>query len=150
LKAIETQNARGPVIRRPADALFVMTGADAVTHWLPAQLQRENGYVRTGREMSDEPGWAAGRAPFLLETNLPGFFCAGDIRYTSIKRVSSSVGEGSMAVAFVHQYLACFSKRSLVLASILNESVADAMSPQFDDSDKGTSWNRVKQSSGGQ
>jgi thioredoxin reductase (NADPH) len=67
-----------------------------VTHWLPAQLQRENGYVRTGREVSDQPGWAADRAPFLPETNLPGFFCVGDIRYNSIKRVSSSVGEGSM------------------------------------------------------
>jgi thioredoxin reductase (NADPH) len=93
-----------------ADALFVMIGADAVTHWLPPQLQRENGYVRTGREVSDQPGWAADRAPFLLETNLPGFFCVGDIRYNSIKRVSSSVGEGSMAVAFVHQYLLSRSK----------------------------------------
>jgi thioredoxin reductase (NADPH) len=82
-----------------------MIGADAVTHWLPPQLQRENGYVRTGREVSDQPGWAGDRAPFLLETNLPGFFCVGDVRYNSIKRVSSSVGEGSMAVAFVHQYL---------------------------------------------
>ena len=88
LKAIETRKAGEPVMRRSADALFVMIGADAVTHWLPPQLQRENGYV-----------------PFLLETNLPGFFCVGDVRYNSIKRVSSSVGEGSMAVAFVHQYL---------------------------------------------
>jgi thioredoxin reductase (NADPH) len=87
-----------------------MIGADAVTHWLPPQLQRENGYVRTGREVSDRPGWAADRAPFLLETNLPGFFCVGDIRYNSIKRVSSSVGEGSMAVAFVLQYLSLLLK----------------------------------------
>jgi thioredoxin reductase (NADPH) len=105
LKAIETRKAEEPVIRRSADALFVMIGADAVTNWLPPQLQRENGYVRTGREVSDQPGWAADRAPFLLETNLPGFFSVGDVRYNSIKRVSSSVGEGSMAVAFVHQYL---------------------------------------------
>jgi thioredoxin reductase (NADPH) len=105
LKAIDTRKKREPVIRRPADALFVMIGADAVTHWLPPQLQRENGYVRTGREVSDQPGWAGDRAPYLLETNLPGFFCVGDVRYNSIKRVSSSVGEGSMAIAFVHQYL---------------------------------------------
>ena len=105
LKAIETRKKGNPVIRRVADALFVMIGADAVTHWLPPQLQRENGYVRTGREVSDQPSWVADRAPFLLETNLPGFFCVGDVRYNSIKRVSSSVGEGSMAVAFVHQYL---------------------------------------------
>jgi thioredoxin reductase (NADPH) len=110
LKAIETRKTGEPVSRRAADALFVMIGADAVTHWLPPQLQRENGYVRTGREVSDQPGWAADRAPFLLETNLPGFFCVGDIRYNSIKRVSSSVGEGSMAVAFVHQYLLSRSK----------------------------------------
>ncbi len=110
LKAIETRKTGEPVIRRAADALFVMIGADAVTHWLPSQIQRENGYVRTGREVSDQPGWAADRAPFLLETNLPGFFCAGDIRYNSIKRVSSSVGEGSMAIAFVHQYLSLLLK----------------------------------------
>jgi thioredoxin reductase (NADPH) len=110
LKAIETQKTGEPIVRRTADALFVMIGADAVTHWLPSQLQRENGYVRTGREVSDQPGWAADRAPFLLETNLPGFFCVGDIRYNSIKRVSSSVGEGRMAVAFVHQYLSLLLK----------------------------------------
>ncbi len=103
LKARDTRKEGEPVIRRAADALFVMIGADAVTHWLPPQLQRENGYVRTGREV-DQPGRAADRAPFLLETNLPGFFCVGDLRYNLIKRVSS-VGEGSMAVAFVHQYL---------------------------------------------
>jgi thioredoxin reductase (NADPH) len=105
LKEIETRKKGEPVIRRAADALFVMIGANAVTNWLPPQLQRENGYVRTGREVSDQPGWSADRAPFLLETNLPGFFCVGDVRYNSIKRVSSSVGEGTMAVAFVHQYL---------------------------------------------
>jgi thioredoxin reductase (NADPH) len=105
LKAINTRKEGERVIRRVADALFVMIGADAVTNWLPPQLQRENGYIRTGREVSDQPGWAADRTPFLLETNLPGFFCVGDVRYNSIKRVSSSVGEGSMAIAFVHQYL---------------------------------------------
>jgi thioredoxin reductase (NADPH) len=109
LKTIHTRKKGEPVIRRAADALFVMIGANAVTNWLPPQLQRENGYVRTGREVSDWPGWAVDRAPFLLETNLPGFFCVGDVRFNSIKRVSSSVGEGSMAVAFVHQYLSCCS-----------------------------------------
>ena len=112
LKAIETRKAGGRAIRRAADALFVMIGANAVTHWLPVQLQRENGYILTGREVSDQPGWTADRSPFLLEINLPGFFCVGDVRYNSIKRVSSSVGEGSMAVAFVHQYLSCCSSRA--------------------------------------
>ncbi len=90
---------------RPAHALFVMIGADANTGWLPASVQRdERGYVCTGRDL---PERAYGeRQPYLLETNLPGFFCVGDVRHDSIKRVSSSVGEGSMAIAFVHQYLA--------------------------------------------
>jgi thioredoxin reductase (NADPH) len=110
LTTIETRKAGEPVIRRAADALFVMIGADAMTHWLPPQLERENGFVRTGREVSDLPGWAADRAPFLLETSVPGFFCVGDVRYNSIKRVSSSVGEGSMAIAFVHQYLSLLLK----------------------------------------
>ncbi len=90
---------------RPADALFVMIGADANTDWLPKQLLRdERGYVCTGRDLPDMS--CGNRQPYLLETNLPGFFCVGDVRHDSIKRVSSSVGEGSMAIAFVHQYLA--------------------------------------------
>lgn len=112
LKTIDTLKRGQPVIRRAADALFVMIGANAVTNWLPPQLRRENGYVCTGREASDRPGWAADRSPFLLETNLPGFFCVGDVRYNSIKRVSSCVGDGSMAIAFVHQFLSCCSNRS--------------------------------------
>jgi len=114
LKTINTRKEGNPVIRRSADALFVMIGANAVTNWMPAQLQREHGYVCTGREVNNKSGWTADRAPFLLETNLPGFFCVGDVRYSSIKRVSSSVGEGSMAVAFVHQYLSYRSSRPLV------------------------------------
>jgi thioredoxin reductase (NADPH) len=114
LKTINTRKEGNPVISRSADALFVMIGANAVTNWMPAQLQREHGYVCTGREVTNQFGWTADRAPFLLETNLPGFFCVGDVRYNSIKRVSSSVGEGSMAIAFVHQYLSCCSNRPLV------------------------------------
>jgi thioredoxin reductase (NADPH) len=100
-----TTVTRGEAPRtRPADALFVMIGANAKTDWLPHDLQRdEHGYVCTGRDIPTGDGQ---RAPFLLETNLPGFFCAGDVRHDSIKRVSSGVGEGSMAIAFVHQYLA--------------------------------------------
>lgn len=92
---------------RKADALFVMIGANACTKWLPAGLQRdEKGYICTGRDVMDLPNWKGTRPPFLLETNMPGFFCAGDVRHDSIKRVSSGVGEGSMAIAFIHQYLA--------------------------------------------
>jgi thioredoxin reductase (NADPH) len=89
---------------RDADALFIMIGADASTAWLPKNLERDDvGYIRTGRDLSS---WNQEREAFPLETNLPGVFCAGDVRHGSIKRVSSGVGEGSMAIAFVHQYLA--------------------------------------------
>ena len=81
-----------------------MIGADASTAWLPKELERDAaGYICTGRDLSM---WTLERAPFPLETNLPGVFCAGDVRHDSIKRVSSGVGEGSMAIAFIHQYLA--------------------------------------------
>jgi thioredoxin reductase (NADPH) len=89
---------------RAADALFVMIGADASTAWLPKSLERDDaGYIRTGRDLNS---WSLPRTPFPLETSLPGVFCAGDVRHDSIKRVSSGVGEGSMASAFIHQYLA--------------------------------------------
>ena len=89
---------------READALFVMIGADANTAWLPAGMERDSrGYLCTGRDLM---GWKLEREPFPLETSLPGVFCSGDLRHDSIKRVSSGVGEGSMAIAFIHQYLA--------------------------------------------
>lgn len=104
---------------RPADALFVMIGADANTDWLPKQLMRdERGYICTGRDLPDES--CGNRQPYLLETNLPGFFCVGDVRHDSIKRVSSSVGEGSMAIAFVHQYLAMPENRISAPAGVVN------------------------------
>ena len=87
-----------------ADALFVMIGADAGTPWLPGDLERDpRGYICTGRDLAT---WKLDRPPFPLETSLPGVFSAGDVRHNSIKRVSSGVGEGSMAIAFIHQYLA--------------------------------------------
>lgn len=107
LESICTVTKNAAPVQRKADGLFVMIGADASTSWLPSELQRdERGYICTGRDVSDLPNWKGTRTPFLLETNLPGFFCAGDVRHDSIKRVSSGVGEGSMAIAFVHQYLA--------------------------------------------
>jgi thioredoxin reductase (NADPH) len=87
-----------------ADALFVMIGADANTSWLPDDLERDpRGYICTGRDLTT---WKLDRHAFPLETSLPGVFSAGDVRHNSIKRVSSGVGEGSMAIAFIHQYLA--------------------------------------------
>jgi thioredoxin reductase (NADPH) len=94
----------GKLVTYDADALFVMIGAVASASWLPKELERdEKGYICTGRDLKS---WKLDRAPFPLETSLPGIFCAGDVRHNSIKRVSSGVGEGSMAIAFIHQYLA--------------------------------------------
>ena len=99
--------------RRASDALFVFIGAHAETAWLPSDVIRDQwGYVCTGRDVVDllrertSTTWPRERDPFLLETSVPGIFAAGDVRHGSIKRVASGVGEGSMAIAFVHQYLA--------------------------------------------
>jgi thioredoxin reductase (NADPH) len=98
----------GKPVTYDADALFVMIGAVASASWLPKELERdEKGYICTGRDLKS---WKLDRAPFPLETSLPGIFCAGDVRHNSIKRVSSGVGEGSMAIAFIHQYLALQAK----------------------------------------
>ena len=93
----------GEVRERDAGALFAFIGADAETSWLPAAIERDDrGYLRTGRDIE---AWAAERPPFPLETSMPGIFAAGDVRSTSVKRVASGVGEGSMVVAYIHQYL---------------------------------------------
>ena len=102
----------GELVTQAASAVFVFIGADAQTDWLPASMIRdEDGYVCTGRDVMDlvPAGRAGGRStrdPFLLETSIPGVFAAGDVRHGSVKRVASGVGEGSMAIAFVHQFLA--------------------------------------------
>ena len=94
----------GELVTYEADALFVIIGAVPDASWLPKELERdEKGYICTGRDLTS---WKLDRASFPLETSLPGIFCAGDVRHNSIKRVSSGVGEGSMAIAFIHQYLA--------------------------------------------
>lgn len=95
----------------PTDALFVFIGADAQTEWLPQTILRdERGYLLTGRDVvADRVAggrWSLPRDPYLLESNVPGVFAAGDVRHGSIKRVASGVGEGSMSIAFIHQYLA--------------------------------------------
>jgi thioredoxin reductase len=93
----------------PADALFVLIGGEPRTQWLPAAVQLERGYIRTGRDVRrDGPAvsrWVLGRAPLALETSVPGIFAAGDARYRSIKRVASAVGDGAAAVRLSHEYL---------------------------------------------
>ena len=85
--------------------LFLMTGADPNTAWLGGCLALDNKqFIKTGAELG--PAWSLRRPPYLLETSVPGVFAVGDIRAGSVKRVASAVGEGSMAVQFVHRVLA--------------------------------------------
>ncbi|WP_287160606.1 hypothetical protein [Mesorhizobium sp.] len=80
---------------------------NAETEWLPADVVRDaRGYVLTGDDVKKAGGWSQERDPYLLETSAPGVFACGDVRLSPVKRVASAVGEGSMAIAFVHQYLA--------------------------------------------
>ncbi len=110
LEAIEVRNeATAGLERYATDSLFVFIGADAQTQWLPERIVRDrNGYVCTGRDVLDlmQTGdQLHGRDPYLLETSVPGIFAAGDVRHGSVKRVASGVGEGSMSIAFIHQFL---------------------------------------------
>lgn len=80
-------------------AVFSFIGASPRSDWLPAEIERDDkGFVRTGPSLAHSPHWSGGRQPFLLETSRRGVFAAGDVRSGSVKRVASSVGEGSMAV----------------------------------------------------
>jgi thioredoxin reductase (NADPH) len=86
--------------------VFSFIGADPRTGWLPPEIERDaKGFVRTGADLARSPYWTSGRQPFLLETSRPGVFAAGDVRSGSVKRVASAVGEGAMAVQFVHEHL---------------------------------------------
>src|SRR5882762_7696558 len=90
----------------PTAALFSFIGATPRTDWLPFEIEKdEKHFVRTGIELGDSRHWTLKRQPFLWETSRPGVFAAGDVRSGSVKRVASAVGEGAMAVQFVHEYL---------------------------------------------
>jgi thioredoxin reductase (NADPH) len=96
--------------RVPATSMFIFIGALPRTDWLAGLVERdERGFILTGpdliRDGQHPKGWTLERDPFLLETNVPGIFAVGDVRYGSVKRVASGVGEGSVAVQFIHQYL---------------------------------------------
>jgi thioredoxin reductase (NADPH) len=100
----------GETSRIAATALFIFIGAEPRTGWLDGTVQRDSkGFILTGSDLMKDGkppnGWPAGRDPYLLETSVPGVFAAGDVRCGSAKRVASGVGEGSVAVQFVHQYL---------------------------------------------
>jgi thioredoxin reductase (NADPH) len=100
----------GKIERVPASAMFIFIGAMPQTGWLTDLVERDSlGFILTGPDLLagvERPkGWTLERDPFLLETNVPGIFAVGDVRHGSVKRVASGVGEGSVAVQFIHQYL---------------------------------------------
>jgi thioredoxin reductase (NADPH) len=106
LRALRIRDGDGNESVEPVDACFVFIGARPLTDWLEGVVERdERGFILAGLEIKDD-GWPLQRDPFPLETSVPGVFVAGDVRARSIKRVASAVGEGSMAVSLVHQYLA--------------------------------------------
>jgi thioredoxin reductase (NADPH) len=102
----------GAIETVPADALFIFIGTAPRTDWVASLVARdEQGFILSGGDLLrnasvNMSSWTLSRDPLWLETSVPGIFVAGDVRHRSIKRVASAVGEGSMAVMFVHQHLA--------------------------------------------
>ncbi len=107
LEALDVvDNATGEKARLESGGLFIFIGADAETGWLPPEIALDpKGYVLTGSEVRAAARWDLDRDPYLLETSVPGIFACGDVRFSPVKRVAAAVGEGSMAIAFVHEYL---------------------------------------------
>jgi thioredoxin reductase (NADPH) len=104
--AIDIRESTSQVARRyDCGGLFVFIGADAHTDWLPSAIARDaRGYVLSN-DVLKNGSWVHSRDPYLLETSVPGVFACGDVPLSPVKRVASAVGEGSMAIAFLHQYL---------------------------------------------
>jgi thioredoxin reductase (NADPH) len=107
LSAVEVVNSEtGRERMIPTPAVFSFIGAVPRTEWLPKDIETDaKGFIHTGPTPVRSPRWPLRREPYLLETSRPGVFAAGDVRSGSVKRVASAVGEGSMAVQFVHEYL---------------------------------------------
>jgi len=108
LTLTNVQTAKSEIV--PAQSLFIFIGAMPGTGWLEGVIERDaQGFIPTGPDLMREgrrpKGWQRDRDPFLLESSVPGIFVAGDVRQGSVKRVASGVGEGSIAVQFVHRYL---------------------------------------------
>jgi thioredoxin reductase (NADPH) len=106
LEALTLEDARtGQREDVVATAVFIMIGAEPRTEWLRDVILRDDhGFILTGRDLPRE-GWPSTRPPLPFETSIPGVFAAGDVRHGSEKRVAGAVGEGSVAVGSVHQYL---------------------------------------------
>jgi thioredoxin reductase (NADPH) len=110
LERIHWRDQTGSVEAHDIRHVFLMTGAAPATGWLDGCVVLDkNGFIKTGPDLSVEDlaaaRWLQGRAPYLLETSLPGVFAVGDVRAGNVKRVASAVGEGSIAISFVHQVL---------------------------------------------
>jgi thioredoxin reductase (NADPH) len=107
LEAIDVHNSEtGETTRLESGGLYLFIGADAETKWLPPEIALDRrGFVLTGSDVTAAGRWELDRDPYLLETSVPGIFASGDVRFAPVKRVAAAVGEGSMAIAFVHQYL---------------------------------------------
>jgi thioredoxin reductase (NADPH) len=103
LARLALRDAEGGTETVPSDGLFLLIGAHPNTDWLPPELARdEGGFICTGAAASGHPSWPLERAPFALETSVPGVFAAGDVRQGAMSRVASAVGEGSIAIRLVH------------------------------------------------
>lgn len=111
LQAITIANANsGQKQTVPANSLFIFIGAVPHTNWLDGLIERDKqGFILTGTDLKNHErcprGWMLKRDPFMLETSIPGIFAVGDVRCGSVKRVASAVGEGAIAIQFIHQYL---------------------------------------------
>jgi thioredoxin reductase (NADPH) len=107
LEAIDVRNSTtNETTRLTSGGLYIFIGADAETAWLPGEIALDRlGYVLTGSDVRGAGRWTLDRDPYLLETSVPGIFACGDVRFGPVKRVAAAVGEGSMAIALIHQYL---------------------------------------------
>jgi thioredoxin reductase (NADPH) len=107
LEAVDVRDkTTGEITRVESGGVFIFIGADAETGWLPPEIALDQkGYVLTGSDVRAAGRWELDRDPYLLETSVAGIFACGDVRFSPVKRVAAAVGEGSMAIAFVHQYL---------------------------------------------
>jgi thioredoxin reductase (NADPH) len=108
LECLSLRTPRGEEARQ-ASSLFIFIGAAPKTDWMPPELCRDGkGFILAGPDLKAKSpkSWTLDRDPYLLETSVPGIFVAGDVRFNSVKRCASAVGEGSIAIQFVHQYLA--------------------------------------------
>ena len=104
------ESKTGSVETREIRHVFVMTGAAPSTQWLDGCVELDaKGFIKTGPDLTKDElakrRWPLERSPYLMETNMPGIFAVGDVRAGNLKRVASAVGEGSIAVAFVHRVL---------------------------------------------